>query len=327
MRRRERGVALLLVLGAVALLAALAVELAARANVEVMLSARAAKEAAYRRLCDSGTELGRGLLVEPEAKTFDFWGEPWNGEAKFTLGPGEEAVVRISDESGKINVGKAGNPAILMLRLGRLFEYLRRKEPLFAREWKGVEGTLLGQLGLLGSKDKKDAPRPTAPFTLDNLREGGLTLAQVFGKQGLARFLTTQGDGKINLNTAPRAVLYALDDELDETLVDRIASYRGDLDGRPGTYKAFEEPKDLELVDGIVQRTVVDGQPQVMRNLAMKIAGGVTTRSVAFSIRVEARVGDLTRQSWAFFEPSKVERAGKTLRRELKRIAFEEIRP
>ena len=83
--RRNRGVVLLFVMGVVAVLSAIAVELAARASVDVLLASRALREATFRRMADSGIELGKGMLKEPEAKLFDFWGEPWNQEVQCAL--------------------------------------------------------------------------------------------------------------------------------------------------------------------------------------------------------------------------------------------------
>ncbi len=53
MKRRDRGAVLMLVLGAVMILVILAVELAARANVDIMFAGRTAREAALRLHRDS----------------------------------------------------------------------------------------------------------------------------------------------------------------------------------------------------------------------------------------------------------------------------------
>jgi len=327
--RRDRGVVLLLVMAVVAVLAALAVELAARAGVDVLLASRSLDESAFRRLADSGIEFGKGLLREPEAGTYDFWGELWNQEVRLPMSPSEAVVVRVSDESGKINIarkpGTRGDPTRLTRELHRLFEYLERYEPGRTEELRDLERRLDLRLGLIPPEEGDVAPDPL--LTLDGLREAGIGTAQIFGKGGLAQYLTCFGDGKVNVNTAPRAVLYALDPEIDAQMADRISAYRGDADGRTGTYKAFEEPKDLELVDGMVDRSAAQGQARVVRNLYLKIQPRVTTRSTAFGIRVTCRVGERSRDVWAFFEPSVEARAGEKPRRALRRLAYEEILP
>jgi hypothetical protein len=327
-RRRERGVVLLFVMAAVAVLSVIAVELASRASVDVLLASRSGREAAFRRLSDSGAQVGRALLREPEAYAYDFLGERWNEGARFTIATAESAEVRVFDESGKLNVvhGTQGAPR-LARSLGRLFEYLRRYEPGRTEELRDTETRVFGRLGLLPPKDGEAFQKPEPLVTLDGLREAGLSAQQVFGERGLSRFLTTFGDGKVNLNTAPRAVLYAMDEEIDVQLADRIAAYRGDPDGKPGVYKAFEDPKDLRLVDGVVERSTLESQTKVVRDLYSKLAGRLTVHSSAFSIRVRSRVLGREREAWSFFEPGREERAGEKSRRTLKRLAYEEILP
>lgn len=319
--KRERGAVLLLVLGTVAVLAALAVELAARAAAETALAARLAREAAFRRLARSGLAVARGLLVEPDVRPCDFWGEPWNEEVRLGFGPGEEARVRVFDESGKLNVVRQKDPERLALLLARLFEYLRRTEPGQATErLRRAEAQVLARL-LPG-----DGPAEPL-FTLDGLREAGLSADEVFGPRGLCRYLTTFGDGKVNLNTAPRAVLYALDPDMTFELASRIASWRGDPEGAPGVYKAFETPQDLRKVEGVVEEVIRDGRTLPGRDLYRKLEGQVSVRSTAFSVELALSVGDRKRRVWAFFEPGRAQRPGEPPKRTLSRLAWEEVGP
>src|SRR5450631_3046654 len=107
MTRQNRGAALLLVLAAVALLAALAVEIASRASADTLRATRSARDGAFRRLFDSGAEIARGLLVEPEPSIVTHWGQSWNCELHFSHATGQDAVTRIEDESGKLNIARA----------------------------------------------------------------------------------------------------------------------------------------------------------------------------------------------------------------------------
>lgn len=309
MRRRERGAALLLVLAAVALLAALAVELASRASADSLRAGRSSRDGAFRRLFDSGAELGRGLIVEPEASKIVHWGQSWNRDLPFTLSPGESGVVRLSDESGKLNIARAIShpeeaPAIREAAR-RLFGYLARQDSRNARFWKEAEDKVLRRL----------ASREPL-LTLDGLRESSLELSQVFGSEGLSRVLTCFGDGKINVNTAPRAVLASLDPEFDDAMVERIAGYRGKGEVEPGSYKPFQEPQDLMLVEGIVDRSVgANGELRVTRNLYEKVQGLITVGNSCFSVRIDVAVDGHRRQAWAFFKPNGT------------RLGFEEVLP
>jgi len=308
-KRRDRGAALLLVLAAVALLAALAVELASRASADSLRAVRSSRDGAFRRISDSGAEIARGLIVEPDPSKIVHWGQPWNREIPFSLNAEERATVRLADESGKLNIARALShpdeaPAIRGA-VGRLFRYLARRDSRNSLYWKDLEDKVLRRLA---SKEPL--------LTLDGLRETSLEVSQVFGSDGLSRVLTCFGDGKINLNTAPRAVLASLDPEFDDAMVERIAGYRGKREGEPGSYKPFEEPQDLMLVEGIVNRSVgADGQLRVERNLYEKVQGLVTVASSCFSARILATVDGRRREAWAFFKPTGV------------RIGFEELAP
>jgi len=287
-RRRDRGAALILVLGAVAILAIVAVEIASRASADTLRTARAERDAAFRRLFDSAAETSRGILLEREPRDFDTLKDPWNRDVPFDLAEGERAVLRLEDESGKLNLARTWShpteaPAIRE-RVGRLFEYLRRHEPGRSRELRETETKVLARL---------TAPRPL--LTLDGLRESGLEADAVFGERGIRRYLTCFGDGRVNLNTADRAVLFALHEEFDEALVERIASFR--------TGKAFEDPKDLMLIDGVVVRSLVNGQFVVTRDLHERISGFITVKSAAFGGRVRAEARGRSREGWVFLSP------------------------
>jgi hypothetical protein len=153
-------------------------------------------------------------------------------------------------------------------------------------------------------------------LTLDGLRETGLEISCIFSLDGLSRYLTCYGDGKINVNTAPRAVLASLDPEFDDAMVERIARYRGKQEGVSGTYKPFADPQDLMLVEGIVNRSVgADGQLRIARNLYEKVQGLITVRSTCFSARIEATTDGHRRDAWAFFTQKG------------ERITFEDVLP
>ncbi|HEX7900579.1 MAG TPA: hypothetical protein VF950_22630 [Planctomycetota bacterium] len=305
---KRRGAALVLVLGAVSILTVLAVELASRASADTLRTGRAARDAAFRRLADSGAEVARGLLLEREPREFVFWGDTWNRATNFRLADDERAEVVLADESGKINLAlawrKPEERGTVRARAVRLLEYLKRREPQRLRALKEIEEKLLKRLA---------AHEPLV--TLDGLRESGLSTEDVFGIQGLHRWVTCFGDGRLNLNTAPRAVIFALDEGFDEAVVERVAAFRGKGEGEKGSYKAFEEPKDLMLIDGIVIRTFENGEFRVVRNLFERVQGFLSVTSSAFSARVTCDVRGRSRDTWVFLKPDTT------------RLAVEEIVP
>src|SRR5258708_3316149 len=102
--RPSRGIALLLVIGAVAILSILAIELSHRANLEVTRSARTSREATFRRAFDSGIEIAKAMLSERrKSDSFDYWGDGWNKQITTDL-DGAKITLWITDESGKLNI-------------------------------------------------------------------------------------------------------------------------------------------------------------------------------------------------------------------------------
>jgi len=296
-RRQDRGVALVLVLGAVVLLTLLAVELASTASVSWLRMTRTARDAAFRRLVDSASEVARGLIAEPEPVFVTHWGQKWNCEILFSLRPGEGASVRLEDESGKLNIAQAiSHPAqsvAIAEAVVRLFSYLARHEGRGESFWRAVARRVLDRISY---RDPL--------LTLDGLRETGLDSELLFGPNGVSRYLTCFGDGRINLNTAPRPVLASLDSDLDDEMIERIAHYRGKGEGESGSYKVFQTPEDLILVEGIVNRSVgADGQARTKRSLLEKVQGLVTVRSDCWGARIAATTEGRSRLAWAFFLP------------------------
>jgi len=78
----------------------------------------------------------------------------------------------------------------------------------------------------------------------------GFSEEDLYGKEigsitypGLLSLVTTYSSGKININTAPKYIIMALDPAIDSALADRIISYRQS--------KPFKRVEDLILVEGV----------------------------------------------------------------------------
>lgn len=295
--RKDRGAVLLLVLAAVTILTVVAVELSARATVDTLRASRFARDAGFRRVFDSGDAVARGILGGLHEQTNTHWGQTWTRETKTTLRHGEDLALRLADESGKLNIARVwanpGEAKSVLARLSRLFDYLSKNSRDSALDWRTLKTKVLQRMG---------ATEPLV--SLDGLREVGIDSGIIFESQGLSKYLTTFGDGSINLNTAPSPVLFALDPEFDETIVASIVAYRGadGIESRPS--RQFREPADLMFVDGVVSRSMQsDGSFRVTRNLFEKVQEIVTVKSSCFSARVAASVMGRTRHSWFFFSP------------------------
>lgn len=337
-RRARRGAVLLLVLGAVVILSLIAVELAHRANVDISRSSRASREAAFRRGIDSGIEIAKAKLAEGRVNTkCDSLDEPWNKPVEFVPNSMEKLSIRIADEAGKINIlltlGTDAGAEKTRKSLARLFAFLKKAEPKRAEKWTVVEAAVQDRLNAAApfAAVNQSATHSSPIFTLDGLRESGVALEMVYGDAShetgkdpwvLADVLTTFGDGRVNLNTAPAPVLYALDEEFDDALVNSIEQWRGSVvvegqtSGQP-----FENAKALEQVNGIVETSIVNGVSQITKNLFLKVQDRVTVQGRIFSVRVEVSVGEHRRVAYGFLA------ASNSVLSEFKVLGLEEIEP
>jgi general secretion pathway protein K len=124
----------------------------------------------------------------------------------------------------------------------------------------------------------------------------GFTPAMVYGGPsedpelppypGLAQWLTTVGDGKINVNAAAPDVLLSLPG-MDEFAVEAILEGRLGIDGEPDT-----EDDGFESVDQVIQLTGLDPS----------LAGLFTTRDQAYiRLKVVGQVGEVRSGIWAIY--------------------------
>lgn len=329
---RPRGAVLLLVLGAIVILSILAVELAHRANLAGAHATRTAREASFRRAFNSGLEVSKTLIIEGRPSSFqgyDTTSDPWAKPLTVDMGDREHVTIQLSDESAKLNVLKAMGTSDEAVRyrksLARLLAYLRKTDDGNAQHWDAIEQALKTRLGIDSNTT------PDALYTLDGLREAGIGKDVLFGsvsdatagQKPLSAYLTTWGDGRVNLNTALAPVLYALDDEYSEDLVAQIESWRGNASTPSDPATAFKSPKDLELVPGIVQHATVDGQTQVVHDLYTNVQDRVAVKSACISARIVAEINGERRMAFGYFEVAQL--AGSA--QQLKLLAYEEVEP
>jgi general secretion pathway protein K len=86
-------------------------------------------------------------------------------------------------------------------------------------------------------------------------------------KPGISYYLTTHGDGKININTADPLVLRSLSDQMDQEMVEEMLAYREDKKNN------LKDPEWYQKVSGMSQITI---DPDL-----------VTTSSALFEIKSE----------------------------------------
>jgi len=123
----------------------------------------------------------------------------------------------------------------------------------------------------------------------------GMTRKELYGRTvgnisypGLLSLVTTYSSGKINVNTAPKYVLMALDPRIDSSLADRIIEYR--------STKPFKKVEDLVLVEGMSFdilyriRKIIDVKSTHFRIVATVKTGDVETTLELVYDRANGRI-------------------------------------
>jgi len=247
----RRGVALILVLLVISIIVALTIQMNRDTRSGVYEAANLSDSIRLRYVAESGFHVGEALLLA-DKNAFDALTELWantemisfqserffdNGSFKLT----------IKDEGGRIAVnrlvnGSIYNPLIrdLLQRLltGPYFRLERNKavELMEAiKDWIDADDEVTGagaEKAFYAALERPYAAK-NAPFDCieELLMVKGITRELFYGKRdspGLAQCLTVFGDGRININTAPKFVLRALAEEMTDDEVERLDQFRRD---------------------------------------------------------------------------------------------------
>ena len=274
----ERGIALVMVLALVALVAVWAVQSADEDWVSLRRAENMKLASQVWLAVESGEALAMRMLAADDSKKTDSLDEDWAREwPAFAVDDGEIAG-RIEDANRFLNLndlinknGQANPDSVAEFK--RLFAALQLDARLVDAlvDWMDHDAT---PFGIGGAEESAYADKPyrikNAP--LDSLDE--LRLVQGFDRKivgKLADFVVVRSDrenSSVNINTAPVEVLLSLADNIPQADVEAIISQRKD--------KPFED---------ISQLTTNAKYPW----LAKIRPGRLATASDAFVVRVEAR--------------------------------------
>lgn len=248
MTRRNGGFALLCVLWILVILSIITISFGRRAVLErraamyVLNHDQAlsmARGAVQRGIAELRNKTVNDRLQNPRAR-FSYTGfdQPWHkhgsldNEGLFKIedaGPGDGVSYRIRDDEGLISINRA--PEKILDNIAGL----------------GVRGAgeIMDARKLSGTAKKHDPfVIPEQVLDLDGVDEDAWVGTDE--SPGLRDLLTCWGDGKINLNTASRAVLETIPD-LDPSVLDAVITYRSGPDGELGTKddRSFETFSDI----------------------------------------------------------------------------------
>jgi general secretion pathway protein K len=250
----ERGVALILVILIISILVAVTLEMNRSSRAEVYDATNLSDSIKLIYIAKSGFHAGIGLLLM-DKNNFDALFEDWAdvkliARKSSTLFKDGYFNVPIEDESGKIQInrlvtGNAFNEDIkgLMIRLLNQPEFgLEEKrivEILEAmKDWIDNDDEITGTGGAERAYySTLENPYTTKNGPLDCIDEllmiKGMTGKLYYGTSetpGLRQLLTVYGDGRININTAPKQLLRALSADMTVEAADKMDVYRRNKD-------------------------------------------------------------------------------------------------
>lgn len=253
-RSGRRGVALLLALWVLAILSILGMEVGAFARADTGAARHLAERAQTYWAARGAVERGMGLVSEyyqtyPASPLMakllgrgrfadDEESRPplaaWLEARAIERAPVGQALgsVTVTDLSGRINVNRA-DPDLLENLIANVTRNRSRAEELADAilDWVDADDLHRGRGAERDWYDRRGLPLPRNAPVLQ-IRElllvRGVTHELLFGERGrpgLSAFLTTEGTGKINVNSAPPEVLLAVPG-MDEGTVGRIVAER-----------------------------------------------------------------------------------------------------
>ncbi len=220
----ERGVILLLVIWLLALISVIVLSISQEWRTEVTLTrnAYAARQASF--LAEGGVYYAVGKLVEAQLaerlrRAPDFVSEAgadlWQGDgaSRELRLPGGSVSVRVTDESGKINLNRASEEILLSLFTTLGYEEQAAQSAVDAiMDWRDRDSSSRPRGAESDYYLSLDPPYPAKNGPLDTVEElfwiRGLNTS---GFYRLREYLTVQRTGRgININAAPPEVLMSL---------------------------------------------------------------------------------------------------------------------
>ena len=283
----RRGIALLLVLLVVLLLSASVIAFIRDTRLEAVMAENTYAYHQAEILAQAGLE-GAMALLAMDDNGFDALTDEWANFPRYAALAGGflengQFLGAIEDLSSRFNPNRMFNSqGVLIAKRAAMFERLldryavdRQLAPALL-DWIDRDDEVRAG----GAEDpyylSLDQPYPCANGDLADLDRitlvKGFAVAEVPGtaeRPGLVQSLTVHSDGKINVNTAPEAVLASLDERITIDLAREIIRHR--------TAQPFEKLGDLRQVPGL--------DPEIFS----AITDLITVSSGYFLIRVEGR--------------------------------------
>lgn len=286
--RGEKGFALILTLIVTALMVAALVELIHQAYVDISLSRGYRDGQQASLLAESGITGGMKLLqLSLQGKNYTALTDAWATPVKLDDETGS-IDVSVTEESGRINLNGLVQPIgdfepftqAALKRLGKRLQIPEENWSALA-DWLDSNDQTRSNGAESPYYQTQKPPYSAGNGKLKTVVE--LSLVKGFTPEVIARlqpFVTIYAGqpgaplSQVNINTAPKEVLAALDDGIDESMAERILEER--------RLKPFQNPGELSRIPGA-------------EALSQKLVGKVSVKGTLFRITSIARVKETAR--------------------------------
>ncbi len=314
----DRGVALILVILMISVIIAVTLHLNILSRSGIYEAANLGDGIQAACVAKSGFYAGEALLRE-DKNSFDSLNEDWAGSQEFSAGSAAffdagRFELNIEDESGKIPINRlvADNKynsklGDLLTRFLTLPEFDMDEQQVrdivdAVRDWidKDDEITGFGAENIYYEGLEEPYACKNAPLDCidELLMVKGITKDLYYGtgkRPGIARYLTVYGEGKININTAPKLALIALADGITGEMVSSMDEYRrdeeNDLSG-PNWYN------NVTGMDGItIDSELITVKSDIFRITSSGYLNGIS-RSVSGTVERNSDGKDVKILSW-----------------------------
>jgi general secretion pathway protein K len=316
--RDQRGVSLILVLLMISIIVAVTIQLNRDTRSEVYEAANLSDGIRMHYVAESAFYAGEALLLA-DKNQFDSLTEDWAKTEMLALkseGLFDNASfnLRIEDESGRIPInklvnGSAYNASIrdLLLRLltGPYFRLSqdRAGDVIDAiKDWIDADDEVTGGGAEVGYYEGLERPYAAKNAPLDCIEEllmvKGVTRELFYGtgeSPGLVQCLSVFGDGKININTAPKPVLRALSAEMTDDGVEALDEYRRDEKNDLASLTWYSKVSGAAAWN--IPSTLISIQSDIFRLTSVGIQAKMTQRITAIVKRVKDQK-KITLLSW-----------------------------
>lgn len=300
-RKKDRGIALILALLVLVILAVVILQMTASSLHNRTLAGNHLADLQNTYGARAGYARAMLFLQSDleQAADVDSLREQWASPFEFDLGRAH-VMVSIIDSDRFINLSQLTNDKgevnpVVASQLRRLVKTLRLTPDIADRIIDYVDADSQGEFEAHAKNDKL--------YNLEELlRIDGLTPEIVYGglvqgelKKGLREFLTIwpksspdtgAAVGVVNVNTAPSEVLQSLSDQMTQGVAEAIVTFRTQPDDQ-GKIQQFSQPDDLKKVQGMND------------SIFNSLNGQIAVKSSTFEIRARGTVGSVEK-TWVY---------------------------